>query len=611
MADGVAWTSDDVAKWTVEQVVSWAKGIVSDKHALKLQEQEIDGASLIGMAKQTQAELRTQLERYGILGGPATKLASAIKVLCGPTGSTGPYTGISDSEAYISMALYDGTGFYNLSYSSPQGWNVIEHSLCQQILTYLDKTPVGVKIAISGRRRLGKSLALSQVGTIWKQQKKSFFLIEAQDSWPGMYLWLGSILPRFDPALSNFIPLNQRAFVGFLSWLLRSGVMVAIDEFQLLAKVDSFQHYLRSEIDQRGATWTGPLVVFGSHVSEIEQIIDSQTSPLFGRNWERFYVKPWSFCEIYRLILPFHLDPLILLGLYTCFDGVVGFYEPSFKSNFDLGYSITAVKRFSYSDQLSANHSATLTAIAEKSGSPVTKIYDYIPQRTSLKRYAIQQVISDLKRYEFCTEKKPWLEGQEIILLTDNPLRVQRLSGNETSSEFLSLQGTVFEEVCRSIIRDTKCLGKATEVIDYYWSEHCTEIDVVAVDKQSSTVFWGSCKRNGQNHSLWNQLCHVISFFNNRGQNHEWYNWKHVFVFLSPTFTTEKRQKLTACTELNEWLERSQKDDVIRMCVSNLSNWAEAERRSFTPKNLPDTPLSLRISECRVMDLSELVTKSK
>jgi hypothetical protein len=72
-----------VATWTVEQVVTWAKRDVKldEEDAEKLRKQKVDGATLIEMAKLEQDKLIVQLERYGIPGGPATKLAAAIKGL--------------------------------------------------------------------------------------------------------------------------------------------------------------------------------------------------------------------------------------------------------------------------------------------------------------------------------------------------------------------------------------------------------------------------------------------------------------------------------------------------------------------------------------------------
>jgi len=48
-------------------------------------------------------------------------------------------------------------------------------------------------------------------------------------------------------------------------------------------------------------------------------------------------------------------------------------------------------------------------------------------------------------------------------------------------------------------------------------------------------IYFGSCKINPSKHEYLNLLAHVISFYNNRGwDKHKWFNYDHVFVFISP-----------------------------------------------------------------------------
>jgi len=253
-----------------------------------------------------------------------------------------------------------------------------------------------------------------------------------------------------------------------------------------------------------------------------------------------------------------------------------------------------------------------LKSISEYDGDEITAIYDKIPSRTSLKRSAIQVIISDLCRFEFCKIQNPWLpDGKDRLKLLDCPLRLT------LTNDFESLQGTILEEIFRQLLEESKCLN--AKIIDNYWAEHCTEIDVVAEDEQKRIVYWGSCKRNPLKQSPWNLLCHIISFFNNRDySNHPWYEWSHQLVFLSPIFEEETSKNLSDMTQiLNDWIEKSSKEDVVIKCKSILSDYQENRGRkkkkkkeeltTFTPApDMPET-ISLRISGCSTYDLQQLI----
>jgi len=62
------WSVDDVAKWAAREVK------FDHDDTVKLRGQKIDGASLPSLSK-------LDLERYGIPGGPASKLVAAVNKL--------------------------------------------------------------------------------------------------------------------------------------------------------------------------------------------------------------------------------------------------------------------------------------------------------------------------------------------------------------------------------------------------------------------------------------------------------------------------------------------------------------------------------------------------
>jgi len=196
---------------------------------------------------------------------------------------------------------------------------------------------------------------------------------------------------------------------------------------------------------------------------------------------------------------------------------------------------------------------------------------------------------------------------KERLKLLDCPIRLS------ITKDFKSLQNTVLEEIFRQLLEESNCLK--AKIIDNYWAEHCTEIDLVAEDEQNRIVYWGSCKRNPLKQSAWNLLCHMISFFNNRKYSeHPWYKWNHQLIFLSPTFRDETRKILSEMTvQLNDWLEKSTKDEVVLKCKELLSDYHENRGRmkkkqvltTFTPTDMPEK-ISFRVMGCSVYDLQQM-----
>ena len=82
--------SKPVAEWSVEEVYEWAVRLLDEEEAQKLRVQKVDGATLlIWSEKYEEEKIEEKLRSYGIAGGPASKLASAIKALsASPTGTS-------------------------------------------------------------------------------------------------------------------------------------------------------------------------------------------------------------------------------------------------------------------------------------------------------------------------------------------------------------------------------------------------------------------------------------------------------------------------------------------------------------------------------------------
>jgi len=203
--------------------------------------------------------------------------------------------------------------------------------------------------------------------------------------------------------------------------------------------------------------------------------------------------------------------------------------------------------------------------------------------------------------------------------LNDCPLRmlflIEKLASNPLhqgshqvlSTQFQDLQGWAFEEICRRALSECGLWGK--KIFPYHWNESCTEIDILAIDNESKIVHWGSCKRSASRLSPVNQMCHVVSFFNNRGfsAHHLWF-YTHNFVFLSPTISEDQRNTIASqLNEINNLLKDPSK--AFEKCRDILSNVRENRNHdkkvSFTPK-MPIPESLFQVNSLISIDLNDL-----
>lgn len=116
-------------------------------------------------------------------------------------------------------------------------------------------------------------------------------------------------------------------------------------------------------------------------------------------------------------------------------------------------------------------------------------------------------------------------------------------------------------------------------------------------------MYWGSCKRKFREQNPMNLACHVISYFNNRGfsQAVEW-DFKHIFLFLSPEASSDQiLQLLAKQSEINQFLQSSS-DNIRLMCQKLLSNTRE-RGKAFQFNSAPP-PQFFQVAEFRVYNFS-------
>jgi len=100
------------------------------------------------------------------------------------------------------------------------------------------------------------------------------------------------------------------------------------------------------------------------------------------------------------------------------------------------------------------------------------------------------------------------------------------------------------------------------EVKNIWFNEPYTDIDNIVEDKTAQTIYWCSCKRIFRRQNLLKYFLHFINFFNHRGfQEHFWYNYCHVLVFISPEI--DDKYKDETMIKLNNHM------DIVQTIIEN------------------------------------------
>jgi hypothetical protein len=117
----------------------------------------------------------------------------------------------------------------------------------------------------------------------------------------------------------------------------------------------------------------GNLVLLGSHVTEMSDVIGGSTSALYGRGFTVFQFHPLIIYD--NLKNHFSITAIDFLQLYTCFDGVIALYAELFKEGALIHPTFTDMalviqKLFGqdpyYAKQLGSNECRVLSVIADE-----------------------------------------------------------------------------------------------------------------------------------------------------------------------------------------------------------------------------------------------------
>ena len=442
---------------------------------------------------------------------------------------------------------------------------------------------------VTGRRRIGKTTliqrAMQELGST-----QPVYFVQVPDSEPaGVISSVNDALETFRVPADRFPrPNNLLQLARVLESMAESGYILILDEFQYFNRkgYEEFCSHLQAAVDRLSAKADrvqGGLIVLGSIHTGMVALLEDRTAPLYNRVTDTVDLTHLDIGSILSMLQD-HAEPTPerLLFLWNLFEGVPKFYRDCYEQGV-LGAERKLLLRrifFESSSPLRSEaenwflrelrgrydvvlkfvarnpgrmHKELVHAIREASGTPDTQVGGYL--KVLMERFTlIERKLPIFSRPEakrgryYLTDNflRSWLAAlaNPVAAIAFRPLDElineadQRLADVEGGS-LEKLVGQLYEERSRKGMGDFPITNR----VQGFWDKADTEIDLVAVNEESETIRFGSCKRSPAK---------LLSDVNNFKQQVErflksmprYQHWTKHYVGISPRLSNEQRSTL-------------------------------------------------------------------
>ena len=397
-------------------------------------------------------------------------------------------------------------------------------------------------VKITGRRRIGKT-TLIQKATQTMDDRMVFY-VQIPDSGPaGVLSAVSDAMDTFAiPHIHFARPKTFQELAKLIGFMARAGYITVIDEFQYFNRsaLSAFCSYLQAEIDtllSQSAEIPGGLVVLGSVYTEMAALLEDKSAPLFNRVTHDIELPHLDISSVKKIIEAHsEFTPERLLFLWTLFEGVPKFYRDCYEQdvlNKERGELLNKMFFGSSSPlrseadnwtlrELRGKYDIVLKYIARHRGCMHGDLLAHVKEASQ--ESSDEQVGSYIKilaeKYKIVDKKLPIFASAKAkktrYYLADNFLRawlaavasqvaainfrpIDDLVKNANERLF-DVEGGSLEKLVATLYqeRSRKNIGgfALTRQIEGYWDRKDTELDLVAIDENSSTIRFISCKRS-------------------------------------------------------------------------------------------------------------------
>ena len=452
---------------------------------------------------------------------------------------------------------------------------------------------------VQGRRRIGKTAILMQLANSDHQFRSRLIYMQVPDSDElDVVATFRTALQESDIHLANEIASSVQNFHSMamaIGSACRVGMIVILDEFQYFtrASLRSFNSFLQAEIDVLRNTNHGGLFVLGSIQSEMEALLDDKAAPLYGRLTAQRSLDHWDFEDLLAVFAAHGIsNPYQWLTLWCFFEGVPKFYRDAYEQGL---FSVASVENFQ-SELLRRMFLMSSSPLAEEADTWFLReirgrgvsVLNYLAQHPGSTNGELKNAIADkdnatlgvylttlANSFRMIDKQLPVFSDSNSrnarYYITDNFLQSwlavskpardsARIRPVERAIELaiarlMTLEGFTFEKLIRNL--HIECSRKSrgdfelTDINMGFWNrakdvDRSIEIDIVALNKDTKSVRFGSCKRSASAHtnaSLLEFERHIEAFLLTK-EGKQILGWNVQKVCFSPVFLDAERKAL-------------------------------------------------------------------
>lgn len=392
-------------------------------------------------------------------------------------------------------------------------------------------------LILHGRRRIGKSYLLNHFSKKY-QNNTVFFTADKSAEKSNVKSFceeLNNVL-KFGTFLNSFETWKD-VFSFFKDIELKQRLVIIIDEFTYLHSSNpAFDSILQNAIDRVLKQKNIFLILCGSEVSTIEDIIDDSTKPLYGRKTAELKLEPFSYLEAKEFFPKYSNEEALtvysILGgtpLYlSLFDDSLSIRENIIKNCLSTtGYLFNEVENllrmelketsFYKNIMLAINSEASnLNTIRDKVGEDSAKISKYISVLINLgyikkeipcgEKDRIRNTLYSISDNYFAFYFAFIFKHRNILNGFISPeIFYEKEMTNEKLNAFI---GKRFEDICKAYLKQQFYLGKMPfypQEIGRWWGNNPIlkkqeEIDILALDDENAIIC--ECKYTNEKFDL-------------------------------------------------------------------------------------------------------------